>query len=225
MTKGPVRHRRRSRAETAAAPRGLVAGRVGRGRAGVLPGSAPDLKAMARAIEDFLDASGAPVGAADRAKTPMRVAEAWTADLLGGYALDPVAELTSEPVASGGGLVVVRDIAFHSTCVHHLLPFVGRAHVAYLPARRLAGLSKIARVVDLLARRLQIQERLTDGIVDALERALGPAGAACIVEAEHMCVACRGVRKPGVRMITSRFAGRLAKGPLHDEVVRLLNPL
>jgi GTP cyclohydrolase I len=120
--------------------------------------------------------------------------------------------------------VVLRDIVFHSMCVHHLLPFFGRAHVAYIPSRRLVGLSKVARVVDILARRLQVQERLTDGVVETLVRALRPAGAACIIEAEHMCVACRGVRKHGVRILTSRFAGRLARGPMRNEALRLLCP-
>jgi hypothetical protein len=92
----------------------------------------PDREAMARAVAAFLEAAGAPIGSEDRARTPGRVADAWADDLIAGYALDPVAELTSEAVARGGGLVVVRDIPFHSTCVHHLLPFFGRAHVAYL---------------------------------------------------------------------------------------------
>ena len=179
---------------------------------------------MARAVAAFLEASRAPISRSDRAKTPARVAEAWASDLIRGYGSDPVRELTSEPAGANGGLVVLRDILFHSVCVHHLLPFFGRAHVAYLPGRRLAGLSKIARVVDLLARRLQIQERLTDGVVEAIERALAPEGAACVVEAEHMCVACRGVRKPGVRIVTSRYSGRLAHGALRAEAARLLEP-
>lgn len=193
-------------------------------RGGARDHASPDREAMARAVAAFLDAAKVPIEPGDRAKTPMRVAEAWADDLIAGYAFDPVEELTSESVEAGGGLVVVREIGFHSTCVHHLLPFFGLAHVAYLPGRRLAGLSKIARVVEILARRLQIQERLTDAVVDALAHALRPAGVACIVEAEHLCVACRGVRKPGVRVLTSRFTGRLARDPLRSEVVRLLAP-
>jgi len=179
---------------------------------------------MARAVAEFLRAARIPLTGADRARTPARVADAWADDLVRGYALDPRAELTSEPSRAGGGLVVLRDIEFHSICVHHLLPFHGRAHVAYLPDRRLAGLSKIARVVDVLSRRLQVQERLTDGVVEVLTRVLRPAGAACIIEAEHMCVACRGVRKSGVRIVTSRFSGRLARAPLREEALRLLLP-
>ena len=178
---------------------------------------------MQRAIAEFLRAARVPLSAADAARTPERVARAWAEDLIGGYAADPVAELTSESVPGGGGLVVVRGIEFHSTCVHHLLPFYGRAHVAYLPARKLAGLSKIARVVDILARRLQVQERLTDAVVDVLQRALRPAGAACVVEADHMCVACRGIRKSGVKVVTSRVAGRLARGGARSEVLQLFS--
>jgi GTP cyclohydrolase I len=186
--------------------------------------AAPDRTAMASAIEAFLRAAGVPLSATDRARTPERVADAWADDLISGYASDPIAELTSEPVGGGGGLVVLRDIEFHSTCVHHLLPFYGRAHVAYLPDERLVGLSKVARAVDILARRLQVQERLTDAIVEALTRALRPAGVACVIEAEHLCVSCRGVRKTGVRVVTSQFKGALARSPHRGEVSLLLAP-
>src|SRR5262249_42097432 len=172
----------------------------------------------------FLRAAAVPLSSAEIARTAERVAQAWTEDLLLGYGRDATAEMASEDAPAGEGLVVLRDIAFHSMCVHHLLPFFGRAHVAYLPHRRLAGLSKIARIVDALSRRLQVQERLTEGIVDAVETSLLPAGAACVVEAEHMCVACRGIRKPGVRIVTTRFTGRLARGPRREEALRLLLP-
>jgi len=184
----------------------------------------PDAAAMARAVADFLRAAAVPLGRAEIARTAERVAQAWSEDLLLGYGYDAAAEMAYEEAPENEGLVVLRDIAFHSMCVHHLLPFFGRAHVAYLPRRRLAGLSKIARVVDALARRLQVQERLTEGIVDAIEASLRPQGAACVIEAEHMCVACRGIRKPGVRIVTTRFTGRLARGPRREEALRLLLP-
>jgi len=199
------------------ARKGAQEGEAGRGAP-----AAPDVEGMRRAISLFLSAAGVPLAPADRARTPVRVAEAWAEDLIGGYALDPASEMTWEAAPRGEGLVALRDILFHSTCVHHLLGFHGRAHVAYLPDRRMAGLSKIARLVEILSRRLQVQERLTEGIVDVLVRTLRPAGAACIVEAEHMCIACRGVRRPGVKVVTSRFHGRLASGPRRAEVVRLL---
>jgi len=184
----------------------------------------PDSAGMERAVADFLRAAGVPMTRIEIAQTARRVAEAWAEDLLRGYGHDPAAEMAHEEAPAGEGLVVLRDIGFHSMCVHHLLPFFGRAHVAYLPRRRLAGLSKIARVVDTLARRLQVQERLTEGIVSAIEASLEPAGTACVVEAEHMCVACRGIRKPGVRIVTTRFTGRLAAGPRRAEALRLLLP-
>lgn len=197
------------------------------GRApGLLRGAArPDPAGMQRAVAAFLRAAAVPLTAAEIARTAQRVAEAWSEDLLLGYSRDVSAEMATEEAPPGEGLVVLRDIGFHSMCVHHLLPFFGRAHVAYLPHRRLAGLSKIARVVDALARRLQVQERLTEGIVEAIEASLRPAGAACVVEAEHMCVACRGIRKPGVRIVTTRFTGRLARGPRREEALRLLLPV
>lgn len=188
----------------------------------VRPVAEPDQEAMARAIADFLRAARVPMSRADASRTPDRVAEAWANDLISGYAQDPVAELTSEPAPIGEGMVVLRDIEFHSTCVHHLLPFFGRAHIAYLPDRRLVGLSKIARALEILSRRLQVQERLTEQIVGILLQALRPLGVACVLEAEHLCIACRGVRKTGVRILTSRFAGRLARGGARVEVLKLL---
>lgn len=179
---------------------------------------------MARAIADFLRAARVPMSAADRARTPARVAEAWSSDLIKGYAQDPAAGLTSEPAPPGEGLVILRDIEFQSTCIHHLLPFFGRAHIAYLPGRRLAGLSKIARAIDILACRLQVQERLTEQIVSVMVRALRPAGVACVLEAEHLCIACRGVRKSAVRIVTARFAGRLSRGAQRQEALELLRP-
>ena len=215
-----ARHRPPRRARTTT-PRAGVAGRAHRF---ARVAARPDRAGMERAVVAFLRAGAVPLTAAEIAQTARRVAEAWSEDLLLGYTRNAAAEMAAEEAPAGEGLVVLRDIAFHSMCVHHLLPFFGRAHVAYLPQRRLAGLSKIARVVDALARRLQVQERLTEGIVNALETALHPAGAACVIEAEHMCVACRGIRKPGVRIVTTRFTGRLARGPRREEALRLLLP-
>jgi GTP cyclohydrolase I len=106
-------------------------------------------------------------------------------------------------------LVVVRDIPFHSLCEHHVLPFVGVAHVAYLPGERIIGLSKLARVVDHFARSLQVQERLTIDVADWLEVNLSPLGAGVVLEAEHQCMTLRGVQKPGTRTLTSALRGRL----------------
>jgi GTP cyclohydrolase I len=110
-------------------------------------------------------------------------------------------------------LVVARDIPFHSLCEHHLLPFTGVAHVGYLPGERIIGLSKLARVVDLFARRLQVQERLTKQVADWLERELAPRGVGVVLEAEHMCMSLRGVRKPGASTVTSALAGLVRDDP------------
>ncbi len=110
-------------------------------------------------------------------------------------------------------LVIVRDISFSSLCEHHLMPFTGVAHVAYLPGARIVGLSKLARVVELYARRLQVQERMTTQIADWLETELEPQGVGVVVEAEHLCMTVRGVRKPGARTITSSVRGMLRRDP------------
>jgi GTP cyclohydrolase I len=104
-------------------------------------------------------------------------------------------------------MVVLRDITFHSHCEHHMVPFIGIAHVAYLPHRRVVGISKLARVIEAFARRLQIQERLTVQIADAVDTVLEPRGVAVVVRAQHQCMAMRGVNKPGVSMVTSRMTG------------------
>ena len=135
------------------------------------------------------------------------MARAWCEDLLSGYRRDPSAELTWTPVEPGGGPVLLRRVWFASTCVHHLLPFFGFAHVAYAPDRRLAGLSKIGRVIDAHARRLQTQERLTAAIADTMTAALEARGVVVLLEAEHTCMTVRGVRKEQGRMVTLSSAG------------------
>jgi len=150
------------------------------------------------------------------------VARAWTTEIVSGYRADPDRILGRTLPANGDDMVVVRDIPFSSVCVHHLLPFQGTAHVAYVPGGRLVGLSKIARVVDALARRLQLQERLTRQIVDALTRALRPRGAACAMEAEHLCMTVRGARKRGARVVTFAGSGVFrSRSGLRAEFLRL----
>ena len=142
--------------------------------------------------------------------TPRRVAEAFE-EYFAGYRMDP-AEVLSKTFGETGGyddLVMLRDIRVFSHCEHHLAPFVGVAHVAYLPSGRILGLSKIARVVEIFAKRLQTQEALTAQIAGAIESALKPRGVAVLIEAEHQCMSMRGVRQPGVKTITTRFTGAL----------------
>jgi GTP cyclohydrolase I len=143
--------------------------------------------------------------------TPARVADAFE-EYFSGYRLDPIDVLSRTFQEAGGydDLVMLRDIRVASHCEHHLAPFMGVAHVAYLPNGRILGLSKIARVVDIFAKRLQTQETLTAQVAEAIEKALRPRGVAVLIEAEHQCMSMRGVRQPGVKTITTRFTGALA---------------
>lgn len=140
--------------------------------------------------------------------TPKRVVKAY-GELFAGYDQDPVDELnrTFEQVSGYTDAVVVRDIPFFSHCEHHMVPITGKAHVAYLPDGKVVGLSKIARVVDVFAKRLQTQESMTAQIADSINDALKPKGVAVVVEAEHMCMAMRGIRKQGSTTVTSSFKG------------------
>jgi GTP cyclohydrolase I len=142
--------------------------------------------------------------------TPRRVVGAFE-EYYSGYRLDPN-EVLSRTFDEAGGyddLVMLRDIRVESHCEHHMTPFLGVAHVAYLPRGRIVGISKIARVVEIFAKRLQTQETMTAQIADAIEAALMPRGVAVLIEAEHQCMSMRGVRQPGVRTITSRFTGAM----------------
>lgn len=139
--------------------------------------------------------------------TPKRVVESWE-EIFAGYAMDASELLQATFNAEGyEGIVLLRDIEFTSTCEHHLQPFRGRAHIAYIPVERIVGISKLARILELHARRLQNQERITKGIADDLVRELQPLGAAVIIEASHGCMQCRGVAKQQAVMTTSAMRG------------------
>lgn len=140
--------------------------------------------------------------------TPKRVAKAY-ADWFSGYGTDPDEYLarTFEEVAGYDELIVLRDIKFESHCEHHMAPIIGRAHVGYLPAGKVVGISKLARVVDAYARRLQVQEKMTAQIADCIQRVLQPRGVGVVIEAVHGCMTTRGVHKRGVAMITSKMMG------------------
>ena len=140
--------------------------------------------------------------------TPKRVVDAYS-ELFGGYSADPAEVLgrTFEEVAGYDEMVLVRDIPFFSHCEHHMVPIIGKAHVAYKPDGRVLGLSKIARIVEVFGRRLQTQETMTAQIADAIDTNLGPKGVAVVIEAEHMCMAMRGVQKQGSMTLTMSFTG------------------
>lgn len=140
--------------------------------------------------------------------TPERVVRAWQ-EFCAGYEEDPRAllERTFEEAAGYDEMVLLRDIRLESHCEHHLVPILGKAHIAYWPDRRVVGISKLARVLDAFARRLQIQEALTAQVADCIQQALQPKGVAVLVEAQHFCMTTRGVRKPEVAMVTTRLTG------------------
>jgi GTP cyclohydrolase IA len=152
-------------------------------------------------------------------ETPKRLVKAFE-QVFGGYRDSPneVLDRTFGEIGNFDDLVVVRDIPFYSYCEHHMFPMVGRAHVAYFPVERVVGLSKIARVVDMYARRLQTQEHLTSQILSAIDENLKPRGVAIMIEAEHMCMAMRGVMKQGVSTVTTQFTGVFRDDP--NEQVR-----
>jgi len=172
-----------------------------------------DQRKMAESVRAFLDALGQGFAGDDQDRTPERVARAWVEELVSGYAVEPEEELTWTEAPPRVGPVIVRGVSFASVCAHHLLPFFGDAHVAYLPHERLAGLSKIGRVVDAHARRLQTQEHLTSEIAGSIETALRPRGVIVLLEALHTCMTLRGVRKERSRMVTSVATGLYEDDP------------
>jgi GTP cyclohydrolase I len=177
-----------------------------------MPVADVDLPRIERAVRELLLAVGEDPDREGLQKTPNRVARSYR-ELMAGLRSDPREHLKTvfhEPYQE---VVLLRDIEFHSLCEHHLLPFTGRAHVAYLPGGRIVGLSKLARVVEGYARRPQVQERLTTQIVEALMNELQPIGAACVIEAVHTCMTIRGVKKHGSVMVTSELRGIFKENP------------
>jgi len=166
-----------------------------------------DLDAIENATSAILDAIGEDVDRQGLLKTPARVARSYQ-ELLSGYRMDPRA-LINDAVfdVDYDEMVIVRDIEFYSMCEHHMLPFMGRAHVAYIPTDKVIGLSKIPRIVDLFSRRLQVQERMTTQIAEYIDFVLKPQGVAVVVEGLHMCMMLRGVKKHDARMTTSTMLG------------------
>ena len=167
-----------------------------------------DAERVERAVTELLEAIGEDPDRDGLQRTPARVAHMY-AELFAGLDEDPGSHLEVTFAADHDEMVMVRDIPFASLCEHHLIPFMGRAHVAYIPADdgRITGLSKLARLVDGYARRLQVQERMTTQIANAVEAALAPKGVLVVVEAEHLCMSMRGVKKPGTLTVTSSVRG------------------
>jgi GTP cyclohydrolase I len=174
----------------------------------------PDVRRMERALADWLGACGLDPDDADLRATPARVARVWASEFLDGYAADP-AEILSETVAGEADpdVVVVAGLRFHAMCPHHLFPYRGLAHVAYLPAGKLVGFGRLGRLVDCFAHRLTLQERMTHQIAAALMHHLDARGAGVVLEAEQLCLALPGDKHDAATVTTSAFLGQLAERP------------
>jgi GTP cyclohydrolase I len=195
-----------------------------------MPTSVPNLPAenlakIERAVRDILEAIGEDPGRDGLIETPARVARFFN-EVCSGLRDDPSEHLQKVFDADHDEMVMVRDIPMYSMCEHHLVPFLGKAHVAYIPNGngKIIGLSKIARLVDSYARRPQVQERLTRQVADALETTLRPRGVLVVVEAEHLCMSMRGIRKPGATTVTSAVHGIFRGNPAsRSEAMQFLN--
>jgi GTP cyclohydrolase I len=182
-----------------------------------------DADKIEKAVKDILVAVGEDTQREGLKRTPERVARMY-AELLGGMYEDPDKHLRGVFTENYDEIVLLRDIPFYSICEHHLMPFIGSAHVAYLPCGMVLGVSKLARIVDCFARRLQTQERLTYQIADYIMNSLKPQGAAVVLEASHSCMTIRGIRKPGSSMVTSALRGIFKKDPrTRSEVLSLMH--
>ncbi len=171
-----------------------------------------DQKKIEEAVKLLLEGIGEDVAREGLADTPNRIARMY-GEIYKGMEEDPAQYLSKTFEVESNEIVLEKDITFYSTCEHHLMPFYGKAHIAYLPDGRVAGLSKLARTVEVYARRLQIQERMTAQIAEAVMGHLKPQGVMVMVEAEHMCMAMRGVSKPGSRTVTTAARGCFKDNP------------
>lgn len=165
-----------------------------------------DKTKLEQAVKDLLSALGEDTAREGLVDTPSRVARMYE-EILAGYNDDPAVHLSRTFVEEGSDVVIEKDIDFSSTCEHHLMPFFGKVHIAYIPDGKVVGLSKLARVVDVYAKRLQLQERMNNQIADAIMEHLSPKGVAVVVEGEHTCMTARGVKKVGSKTVTYAVRG------------------
>lgn len=182
-----------------------------------------DIARIEKAVSEILAAVGEDINREGLKATPKRVAAMYK-ELLGGMNEDPQQYIKTVFNENYDEIVLLRDIPFYSVCEHHLMPFIGMAHVAYLPAGVVLGVSKLARIVDCFARRLQVQERLTDQIADFMMKNVKLLGVAVVIEASHSCMTIRGIKKPGSVMVTSSVRGTFRKDPRsRSEVMSLIH--
>jgi GTP cyclohydrolase I len=186
-------------------------------------GNTIDIDRITKAVKEILLAVGEDTEREGLKKTPERVAKMY-AELLGGMNDDPQKHLSSIFTENYDEIVLLRDVPFYSICEHHLMPFIGSSHVAYLPTGTVLGVSKLARIVDCFARRLQTQERLTYQIADFIMNSLKPRGVAVVMEASHSCMTIRGIKKPGSMMVTSALRGIFRRDPKsRNEILSLMH--
>ena len=182
-----------------------------------------DCERIEKAVREILLAVGEDINREGLKGTPGRVARMY-AELLAGSSQEPREHLRGVFTEDYDEIVILRDIPFYSICEHHLMPFIGSAHVAYLPSGMVLGVSKLARIVDCFARRLQVQERLTNQIADFIMNNLKPKGVAVVLEASHSCMTIRGIKKPGSVMVTSALRGTFKSDPKsRSEVMSLMH--
>ncbi|MGH2811711.1 MAG: GTP cyclohydrolase I FolE [Actinomycetota bacterium] len=186
-----------------------------------------DRERIRRAVSEILDAIGEDSSRQEIVETPERVARMYE-EIFSGIHKDPAEEIDVFFSSNYDEMIMLRDVPLYSACEHHLLPFIGKAHVAYIPNKKgqITGLSKLARVVDVASRRPQVQERLTMQIADALESRLDPRGVFVVIEAEHLCLTFRGVQKPGTVTVTSAVRGAFRENvATREEAMRLMRGL
>ena len=189
-------------------------GKAGKANRSAPPPARPTREEAQEAVRTLIRWAGDDPAREGLLGTPDRVVRAYE-EFFAGYESDPVDILrrTFEEIAGYDEMVVLKDIRFESHCEHHMLPIVGKAHIAYLPDRRVVGISKLARIVEAYARRLQIQEKMTAEIANAIDQVLQPKGVAVMIDAAHQCMTTRGIHKPGVSMVTSRMLGAFRDNP------------
>ena len=173
------------------------------------------------AVSEILEYIGEDPRREGLKETPRRVVESWK-ELFGGYLQTPEDVFTVFEDDTSDEMVVLKDIEFVSCCEHHMLPFIGKAHIGYIPDKRVLGVSKLARLLEIYTRRLQIQERICGQVTAALDEYLQPQGAACVLEAKHLCMVCRGVQKQQSTMITSSLTGEFRKQEVRHEFLSLI---
>jgi GTP cyclohydrolase I len=182
-----------------------------------------DRKKIARGVRLILEGVGEDPDREGLQRTPERMVE-YFEEVLAGISQDPAVELKKYTTSNRDEMIIVKDLSFYSLCEHHLLPFFGRVHLAYIPQNdKVAGFDKMVQVVEILSRRLQVQERMTTEIADAMQEAIQPKGVLVVVEAEHLCLTMRGLKKPGNRIVTSAIRGIMRKDATRAEALTLIS--